>query len=70
MTATTIETAALAQADLHGSLSDPALASMNFLNEIADRYPQALSFAPGRPYEGFFDLDLVHRYLRRYERYL
>ena len=70
MTATTIETAMLALADLHGSLSDPALASMDFLNEIADRYPQAVSFAPGRPYEGFFDLELVHGYLRRYERYL
>ncbi|MEU9291569.1 PLP-dependent aminotransferase family protein [Streptomyces sp. NPDC048275] len=43
---------------------------MNFLNEIAQRFPDAVSFAPGRPFEGFFDTSLVHDYLRRFERYL
>lgn len=57
-------------AGLHTSLRDPALESMNFLNEIAGRYPDAVSFAPGRPYEGFFEVEQVHTYLRRYERYL
>ncbi|MFI5765626.1 PLP-dependent aminotransferase family protein [Streptomyces sp. NPDC051563] len=43
---------------------------MNFLNEIAQRFPEAISFAPGRPFEGFFDIELVHAYLRRFEQYL
>jgi (S)-3,5-dihydroxyphenylglycine transaminase len=55
---------------LHGSLADQALGSMNFLNEIAQRFPDAVSFAPGRPFEGFWDTSLVHDYLRRFERYL
>lgn len=56
--------------ELHASLSDPAMDSMNFLNEIAGRYPDAISFAPGRPYEEFFDTALLHTYLDRFERYL
>lgn len=55
---------------LHGSLVDPALESMNFLNEIAGEYPQAISFASGRPCEDFFDVSLIHDYLDRYCRYL
>ncbi|MQS16623.1 PLP-dependent aminotransferase family protein [Streptomyces kaniharaensis] len=55
---------------LHASLEDDALNSMNFLNEIAQRFPDAISFAAGRPYEGFFDSGLVHDYLRRFEQYL
>ncbi|WP_216207484.1 aminotransferase-like domain-containing protein [Amycolatopsis aidingensis] len=56
--------------DLHGSLTDPVLAAMEFLNEIANRYPDAVSFAPGRPYEEFFDVQDLHRYLRAFHRYL
>lgn len=68
---TTAPTAAtVSLADLHDSLTDPALGSMNFLNEIAQHFPEAISFAPGRPYEGFFDTALVHQYLHRYERHL
>lgn len=55
---------------LHGSLVDPALESMNFLNEVAGDYPQAISFASGRPCEDFFDVNLIHEYLDRYCRYL
>jgi (S)-3,5-dihydroxyphenylglycine transaminase len=55
---------------LHESLADPALESMNFLNEIAMRYPDAVSFASGRPYEEFFDVALIHRYLDTYCGYL
>ncbi len=29
---------------LHASLSDPLLETMNFLNEITIRYPQAMSY--------------------------
>jgi (S)-3,5-dihydroxyphenylglycine transaminase len=63
-------TAPLGIDELHGSLSDPALESMNFLNEISLRYPEAISFASGRPFEEFFDVDLIHRYLDSFCRYL
>ncbi|MFE4974484.1 aminotransferase class I/II-fold pyridoxal phosphate-dependent enzyme [Kitasatospora sp. NPDC056651] len=42
------------------------MASMNLLNEISIRYPEAVSFAAGRPAERFFDTDAVHRHLDRY----
>lgn len=60
----------LAIGDLHGSLSDPLLSSMTFLNEITTRYPDAVSFAPGRPYEGLFDTDRIPDYLTAYTGYL
>ncbi|MEU2064756.1 aminotransferase class I/II-fold pyridoxal phosphate-dependent enzyme [Streptomyces sp. NPDC013455] len=58
--------AGLRAEELHGSVSDPVLDTMNFLNEITTRYPDAVSFAPGRPYEGFFDTEQIFTYLRRY----
>ncbi len=57
-------------ADLFGALDDPVLNSMNFLNEIANRYPDAISLAAGRPSEQTFDLALFDRYLQRFCRYL
>ncbi|MGW0572061.1 aminotransferase class I/II-fold pyridoxal phosphate-dependent enzyme [Streptomyces tauricus] len=57
---------ALRKQDLHGSVSDPVLDTMNFLNEITHRYPDAISFAPGRPYDGFFGTEQIFTYLRRY----
>ncbi|MGW3851972.1 PLP-dependent aminotransferase family protein [Streptomyces fagopyri] len=51
---------------LHGSLDDPSLDSMNLLNEVAQRFPDAVSFAAGRPYEGFFEVEEVHRHLRTF----
>ncbi|MFC7479056.1 PLP-dependent aminotransferase family protein [Luedemannella flava] len=39
---------------------------MNFLNEITLRYPEAISFAPGRPYDGFFDSEEIFVHIRRY----
>jgi (S)-3,5-dihydroxyphenylglycine transaminase len=60
----------LTTATLHASLEDPALASMNFLNEIGSRYPQAVSFASGRPTEEFFDVKLIHQYLDYFCEYL
>jgi (S)-3,5-dihydroxyphenylglycine transaminase len=56
--------------ELHGSLGDPVLGTMNFLNGITHRYPQAISFAPGRPYDGFFDTDQITQYLSRYQEHL
>ncbi|MBR7826381.1 PLP-dependent aminotransferase family protein [Actinospica sp. MGRD01-02] len=55
---------------LHSSVDDPALDRMNFLNEITFTYPDAVSFAPGRPYDGFFEIEDIHRHLRRYAAYL
>ncbi|MFB7471574.1 PLP-dependent aminotransferase family protein [Kitasatospora sp. NPDC056184] len=52
--------------ELHGSLADPLLDAMTFLNEVTTRYPQAVSFAPGRPYEGFFEPEDVPAYLDAY----
>ena len=60
----------LARADLHASLSDPLMGAMSFLNEVMERYPQAISFAPGAPFAGFFDTLDVPRALERYARYL
>jgi (S)-3,5-dihydroxyphenylglycine transaminase len=49
--------------ELHGSLTDRALNSMNFLNEISHHYPDAISLAAGRPTEEFFALEDLHSYL-------
>jgi (S)-3,5-dihydroxyphenylglycine transaminase len=57
-------------AGLHPALDDPALESMNFLNEVASRYPDAVSFASGRPCEEFFDIALIHRYIDSFCDYL
>ena len=56
--------------DLHGSLSDPLLDAMTFLNEITLRYPQAISFAPGRPSEHLFAHERIAGYLASYVGYL
>jgi len=61
---------ALARRDLHGSVGDPVLDTMNFLNEVTSRYPAAISFAPGRPYDGFFDIEQIFGHMRRYLGYL
>lgn len=60
----------LSLADLHGSLSDPLLDAMNFLNEVVSRFPEAISFAPGRPTEQGFEPEDVPRLLASYSRYL
>jgi (S)-3,5-dihydroxyphenylglycine transaminase len=60
----------LSKQDLHLSVSDPVATSMNFLNEIAGRYPDAISLAAGRPYEGFYETADVSRYLELYVKHL
>jgi (S)-3,5-dihydroxyphenylglycine transaminase len=62
--------AVLRRDDLHASLSDPLLETMNFLNEVATRYPAAISFASGRPYDKFFDTEKIFEYLRTYLAHL
>ena len=56
--------------ELNAALGDPVLDSMNFLNEVAARFPQAVSFASGRPCEDFFAFDDLERCLRRYREFL
>lgn len=56
--------------DLHSSLSDPLLDTMNFLNEVTSRYPDAVSLAPGRPYDGLFDPACIADYLSAYTDHL
>jgi (S)-3,5-dihydroxyphenylglycine transaminase len=58
--------AGLRKEDLHASACDPVLDTMNFLNEITFRYPGAISFAPGRPYDGFFDTEQIFTHIRIY----
>jgi (S)-3,5-dihydroxyphenylglycine transaminase len=60
----------LAREELHGSVSDPASASMNFLNEVAARFPHAIALAAGRPYDGFHTTDDLDRYLKAYLAHL
>ncbi len=42
---------------LRGCFGDPLLDVMNFLNEVVLRHPGAVSFAPGRPTERYFDVE-------------
>ncbi|MFC1433736.1 PLP-dependent aminotransferase family protein [Streptacidiphilus sp. N1-3] len=63
-------TVELAREALHESVSDPASASMNFLNEVSARFPDAVSLAAGRPYEGFHTTDDLDRYLKTYLAHL
>ncbi len=60
----------LAVAELCSFVSSPEAGVMNFLNEIALRFPDAVSFAAGRPYDEFFSTDLVHRYVDSYLTHL
>jgi (S)-3,5-dihydroxyphenylglycine transaminase len=60
------DAAGIRKSDLHASVSDPTLDTMTFLNEITLRYPGAISFAPGRPYDGFFDNEQIFAHVRRY----
>ncbi|MEV0320292.1 PLP-dependent aminotransferase family protein [Streptomyces sp. NPDC050658] len=55
---------------LHASLADVSMESMNLLNQVADTYPDAVSFAAGRPYEGFYDVDRIHTYLKTFTDHL
>lgn len=43
--------------ELKDCFSDPLLDVMNFLNEVILDYPDAISFAPGRPLETLFNVE-------------
>ncbi|ATH77180.1 MULTISPECIES: aminotransferase-like domain-containing protein [unclassified Halomonas] len=51
---------------LHSSLTDPCLNTMTFLNDIASQYPEAISFAPGRPIEKDFKFGDISFYINIY----
>lgn len=55
---------------LHGSLEDPVLGGLSFLNEVIGRFPGAISFAPGAPnLEHLRDIDICG-YVKRYVDHL
>ncbi|WP_329112991.1 aminotransferase-like domain-containing protein [Streptomyces sp. NBC_01465] len=56
--------------DLHESVDDPALTSMTLLNELAGRFPEAVSFSAGRPFEGFYDVANLSQHLATFRRHL
>lgn len=60
----------LSAGELLGFLGSPDADAMNFLNEVALRFPEAISFAAGRPYDEFFATDLVHHYVDTYLAHL
>jgi (S)-3,5-dihydroxyphenylglycine transaminase len=60
----------LIRESLHTSVTDPVAASMNFLNEIASRFPDAVSLAAGRPFDEFYAVEDVEKYLAAYLGYL
>jgi (S)-3,5-dihydroxyphenylglycine transaminase len=60
----------LVRETLHTSVTDPMAASMNFLNEVASRFPDAISLAAGRPFDEFYDVADVERYLKAYVEHL
>lgn len=63
-------TGVLAREELHASVSAPVMDTMNFLNEITMRHPDAISFAPGRPSEDLFETEQLFQWLRGYVDHL
>ena len=57
------------RADLNRALQNKKIEAMNFLNEIASKYPDAISFAPGRPLEEYFDVNKSFHYLKKFSDY-
>jgi (S)-3,5-dihydroxyphenylglycine transaminase len=60
----------LSSADLHAAITDPVLLSMNILNEVAGRFPNAVPFAAGRPFGSHYDIARLPDYLDRFCEYL
>jgi (S)-3,5-dihydroxyphenylglycine transaminase len=55
--------------ELRSGLRQPLLDVMNFLNEITLRYPDAISFAPGRPHESLFSVREAVEAMDRFVRH-
>ncbi|GGM09681.1 PLP-dependent aminotransferase family protein [Dactylosporangium sucinum] len=60
----------LSRESLHVSVVDPVSASMNFLNEVAGRFPEAISLAAGRPFDEFHAVSDVDKHLQAYLTHL
>ncbi|MET7426437.1 PLP-dependent aminotransferase family protein [Dactylosporangium sp. NPDC005555] len=60
----------LSREALHVSVSDPVSASMNFLNEVASRFPDAIALAAGRPFDEFHSAADVDKHLQAYLTHL
>ena len=54
------------QSALYAGIDDPDMDSMRILSETALRFPDALSFSSGAPYDGNHDLDALSFYLGGY----
>jgi (S)-3,5-dihydroxyphenylglycine transaminase len=59
----------VARIDAEAIFRGSTLESMNFLNEVLGRYPDAISFAAGRPPDQFIFTERVPDWLRRYVDY-
>jgi (S)-3,5-dihydroxyphenylglycine transaminase len=55
--------------DVNQALMDRKTSAMNFLNEIVNQYPKAISFAPGRPLEECFNVEQSYKYVETYLAY-
>jgi (S)-3,5-dihydroxyphenylglycine transaminase len=55
---------------LRPCFDSPLLDVMNFLNEVVLDYPEAISFAPGRPHESQFDVAGVPAAIDRFVRHV
>ncbi|GAA4251967.1 aminotransferase-like domain-containing protein [Dactylosporangium darangshiense] len=60
----------LSRDELHVSVVDPVSASMNFLNEIASRFPAAISLAAGRPFDEFHSVTDIDKHIQVYLTHL
>jgi (S)-3,5-dihydroxyphenylglycine transaminase len=60
----------LRREQLHAAVVDPQMDSMRLLSETAMKFPDALSFSSGAPYEGNHDLDGLSTHIDRYVRHL
>lgn len=55
---------------LHAAIADPAMDSMRLLSETAMKFPDALSFSSGAPYDGNHDVAKLSHYIDRYLAHL
>ncbi|MEV7130468.1 PLP-dependent aminotransferase family protein [Streptomyces sp. NPDC093260] len=55
---------------LHGSLQDPVLGAIGFLNEVMGNFPEAISFAPGAPHPDTLDDLDVEKYVSAFTDHL
>jgi len=55
---------------LHAGVIDPQMDSMRLLSETAARFPDALSFSSGAPYDANYDLEKIPYYIELYLEHL